>query len=180
MSFTMRDRDEKGILTFTGSSDAPSREAWALVLALGSLFISSLTAGGVMWLVRANLLMCFLGLLTALLFGGVIIRGSIWWLRLCEEIRHLTTLEDLCRQMGWDEIRLRHLTQERGILPHCRINGRDFYDPKDFGGMATLLRPADTRDTLLRPSLNAGTPLPLLLRPSADRSSTAQRDDNQG
>ena len=86
-------------------------------------------------------------------------------------IKKLSGAVSIGSRFGVDAERLTTFAEEQGIKPRYNINGEDFYDLKDFGDAAVLLRasvaPAAERETLLRPAAGSATPAENLLRPSA-------------
>ena len=88
-----------------------------------------------------------------------------------QKTKKLTNADAISSRFGVEAERLTTFAEKQGIKPRYNINGEDFYDLKDFGDAAVLLRasvaPAAQPETLLRPA--AGTPPQIenLLRPSA-------------
>ncbi len=86
-------------------------------------------------------------------FGG----SGVWMLRTRYRLRHLKSSEAMCRQFQMDFSDLQEWAAQKQITPTININGQDYYNPRDFGDINTLLRPSAmpvlTRDMLLRPSV---------------------------
>ena len=87
------------------------------------------------------------------------------------KIKKLTDARSISSRFGIDAEALTNFAKKQGIKPRYNINGEDFYDLKDFGDAATLLRasvaPAAESETLLRPAASGNvTPAEHLLRPS--------------
>jgi hypothetical protein len=83
-------------------------------------------------------------------------------------ILRLVPLAHVAEQLGVDEDALSDYAAGSGIGPRFRVNGRPLYDPADFGGAATLLRPARNpaeHPTLLQPVGQTITSDDKLLRP---------------
>lgn len=85
-------------------------------------------------------------------------------------IKKLNNADSISSRFGVEAERLTTFAEEQGIKPRYNINGEDFYDIKDFGDAAVLLRasvaPAAEPETLLRPAAGTVTDAENLLRPS--------------
>ena len=101
--------------------------------------------------------------------GGLFLYGFVHTVAMRRQIKKLRGANQFaiwCRRVQVEDTR-----REQGIKPRYNINGEDFYDIKDFGDAAVLLRasiaPAAEPETLLRPAAGTATPAENLLRPSA-------------
>lgn len=82
----------------------------------------------------------------------------------------LCSIDELAEQLSAPELTCLLLARERGIEPRCIINGREYFDLKDFGEAAILLRaaaePAEPDGSLLRPAAGSEVDPASLLRPA--------------
>lgn len=105
--------------------------------------------------------------------SGLLFPISLWWLaasvvRLRLSARRLLDVEKPRQRYQLSDDYLLRLANQRGAEPRYNLNGRDFYDVRDFGDAVSLLRssqaPAAQPETLLRPAARAETPQDNLLR----------------
>lgn len=157
-------KDKRGVPVVRANADVPR-----LSLAYGPIGCGLITAlfiapslpmllrYGFFWVVALLLMSC------ALLLGF-----GVWAFRLRRKLMHLAGEDQLAERFGCDSERLRSVAEQQGILPRYNVNGRDYYEPADFGDAATLLRPAHNAD-LLRPAAAGESKAENLLRASHGR-----------
>jgi len=163
--FFCEGESERGVPVLTGTWDAPPLGFCLFFLILGSVGIAFALWHGTLGLLSDGPPLTVAAFL--LLWSGIYFANGVFLFRLRRRILRLSPAEDLCRQFGIEAAVFRRVVQERGIRPHYDINGRDFYDPADFGEGAVLLRPAPPpSESLLRPLPLTSTPADQLLHPA--------------
>jgi hypothetical protein len=170
-----RGRTKQGASKYVGSQAGPPKWAWWLLFGLAS--IEAVIAAGL--LIASLFIRVDLGDACGFGLGAAGHALTGWWLRRQYYYIHgMVDEDDAARWLGVDKAELNQIVEERGIRPKYNINGEDFYDRRDFGDVATLLRASapsvEKQQSLLRAAGNVQAQPDTLLRaePTADGPQT--------
>ena len=130
----------------------------ALILAIGAavIYLGAVSRSWTGTLVGIGLL----------LYGAVILVGDIRLLGMRDRIAQMKPAADVQAQMGLNESGFRDLAAGKAIKPKYVVNEVELYDPDDFRGAMTLLRPTASDPSLVRPATTQGELADLLVRPA--------------
>jgi hypothetical protein len=156
MSFDLLGRDEDGVISFVGLESAPPQGDWLAVLGVGIVLLAALLFGGVAAALHGRPLVFALCLFTDFLLCRLFIMGTLWWLRVCRRIGSLVSLLELSEMLGVAQSFVAVAARQNGVRPVYRVNSVDLFDPAEFDA-ASLVRAANTPDSLLRGAQGAGT-----------------------
>lgn len=172
-------KDGRGVPLWVGKVDIPQRRVCSFLLLFGLIilegtirrFLHSLPTDDPM-----NGTLRFVRMCT----GGAMAYFSIQLWTLRRQMLRLRSADTVAAQLGLDAAQLAEMTRERNIKPRCNVNGRDFYDLKDFGEAGTLLRgssaPGAPPDILLRAAIEENeTKSETLLRATAGEANGESR-----
>ena len=110
-------------------------------------------------------------------FGGFGI--ALWLVR--KKLLKLSPLADLGAQIDMDGRSLQQTLEDRGIQPHFVVNGQPYYDPRELGGRANLLRAANESEmTLLHPTSPPNPESQYLVRPAGQTQENSSSAVNEG
>ena len=154
-------KDARGIQLWVGKVDIPQRWVCNLLLLFGLIILE----GTIQRLLRPlpgdgfedTVFRVF-----RMFTGGVLTYSGIQMWILRRQLLRLRAADTVAAQLGLTDTQLQEMTRERSILPRYNVNGRDFYDLKDFGDAGTLLRGATA----------PGTPPEILLRAAENKNET--------